>query len=348
MKLITSILAVAVMTSGAWAQNPSIIDNVKGKIDAVQQQKADGSDAALNAAGVPANQQSTKPAGGAAPSSSPSQTAPATAPTTAAKTAPATAAAPKTGQTAKPAAAAKTTPANKTAPAAKPAVAKAATAPAKPAAPQTTAKAAAVPATKAPAVQTKNSATVTTAAKPHDIFSPKPAAKAAKEPHWAPVVTAEGSTKPALKAEAKPSVPTTAATTKIAAVENPDAAPKAAEAPKAPKPEEKKWAMTGKRDPFFSPIVQQNNGGSGCSTGKKCLEIGQINVRGVVKSDGGFIAVVTNSLNKAYFLHESDPVFNGYVLKITGDSVVFQENVQDKFGKPLTREVVKRILTPAV
>jgi Tfp pilus assembly protein PilP len=115
---------------------------------------------------------------------------------------------------------------------------------------------------------------------------------------------------------------------------------------KQPKPEDKKWAMNGKRDPFFSPVVQQ--GGSGCSTGKKCLEIGNINLRGVVKSDSGFIAVVTNNLNKAYFLRENDPVFNGYVVKITGDSVVFQETVQDKLGKPFTREVVKRIFTPAV
>jgi hypothetical protein len=112
------------------------------------------------------------------------------------------------------------------------------------------------------------------------------------------------------------------------------------------KAEDKKWAMSGKRDPFFSPVVQQQ--GSGCSTGKKCLEIGNINVRGVVKSDNGFIAVVTNNLNKAYFLRENDPVFNGYVVKITGDSVTFQETVQDKLGKTSTREVTKRIVTPAV
>jgi Tfp pilus assembly protein PilP len=92
--------------------------------------------------------------------------------------------------------------------------------------------------------------------------------------------------------------------------------------------------------------VQQN--GSGCSTGKKCLEIGAINLRGVVKSDSGFIAVVTNNLNKAYFLRENDPVFNGYVVKITGDSVVFQETILDKLGKSFTREVVKKIYTPAV
>ena len=143
--------------------------------------------------------------------------------------------------------------------------------------------------------------------------------------------------------------PKHAAATKIAAEEKSATPGQAtAEAAKpAPKPEEKKWAMSGKRDPFFSPVVQQASG-SGCSTGKKCLEIGQINVRGVVKSDGGFIAVVTNSMNKAYFLHENDPVFNGYVMRITGDSVVFQETVQDKLGKPFTREVTKRIVTPAV
>jgi len=88
--------------------------------------------------------------------------------------------------------------------------------------------------------------------------------------------------------------------------------------------------------------------GSGCSSGKKCLEIGEVNLRGVVHSENGFIAVVSNGLNKAYFLRENDPVFNGYVVKITGDSIVFQETLQDRLGKTFTREVVKKITTPAV
>ena len=100
--------------------------------------------------------------------------------------------------------------------------------------------------------------------------------------------------------------------------------------------------MNGKRDPFFSPVVQQQ-GGSGCSTGKKCLEIGNINLRGVVKSDAGFIAVVTNNLNKAYFLRENDAVYNGVVSKITPDSVVFRENALDASGKMVVRDVVKRL-----
>jgi len=108
-----------------------------------------------------------------------------------------------------------------------------------------------------------------------------------------------------------------------------------------------KYAANGRRDPFISPVVS-HAGGSGCNTGKKCLEIGAINLRGVVHSESGFIAVVSNGVNKAYFLRENDPVFNGYVVKITGDSIVFQETLQDRLGKSFTREVVKKITTPAV
>ena len=88
--------------------------------------------------------------------------------------------------------------------------------------------------------------------------------------------------------------------------------------------------------------------GSGCSSGKRCLAIDQINLKGIVKADSGMIAVVVNSLDKAYFLRENDPVFNGFVVKITGDSIIFKETVQDRLGKPLTREVTKKITTSAV
>jgi AMIN domain len=227
-------------------------------------------------------------------------------------------------------------------------------APAKASSPASAVKAAIPPAQ--PTVAAKS-----VAAAPKTVVVNAPASKAAptSKPDAKQLVQAAPATKIAAPATGAAKAPgTTPATTKIAsttiaasmskaspAVNGPPAPAKGAVAAK-PKQEEKKWALSGKRDPFFSPVVQQN--GSGCSTGKKCLEIGAINLRGVVKSDAGFIAVVTNNLNKAYFLRENDPVFNGYVVKITGDSVVFQETIQDKLGKSFTREVVKRIFTPAV
>ena len=303
MKLTTGILAVAMMAGGAWAQNPDAIDNARSVAKSLQQKQANDTDAALNAAGVPAK--SAKPAPGAP--------APAVKPATIPGSKPAPAPVP---------AKAAVKPASAPASAAKPA-AKSATA----AKSQTTAAktAALKPAAAKPAVVAKTSPKTAAPRKPQVKSSAVARNEAAKE-------SAKQSKEQVSPFAGKPEAGDTA---------------KNGDAPKQPKPEDKKWAMSGKRDPFFSPVVQ-NAGGSGCSTGKKCLEIGQINVRGVVKSDSGFIAVVTNSLNKAYFLRENDPVFNGYVVRITGDSVVFQETVQDKLGKPFTREVVKRLFTPAV
>ncbi|HEX4488241.1 MAG TPA: hypothetical protein VH088_18325 [Terriglobales bacterium] len=117
---------------------------------------------------------------------------------------------------------------------------------------------------------------------------------------------------------------------------------------KAENPAQTTARMTGRRDPFVSPVVSQAMVASGCSTGKRCLAVDQIALKGVVKSDGGMIAVVVNSVEKAYFLRENDPVFNGYVVKITGDSIIFKETVHDQLGKPFQREVTKKITTPAV
>src|SRR6266700_1242916 len=118
--------------------------------------------------------------------------------------------------------------------------------------------------------------------------------------------------------------------------------------PAQPKKQAEVINLTGRRDPFISPVVNRSMVGSGCSTGKRCMSIGEVNLKGVVKADTGMIAVVVNTMNKAYFLRENDPVFNGYVVKITGDSIIFKETLQDKLGKPFTREVTKKIPTPAV
>ncbi len=107
--------------------------------------------------------------------------------------------------------------------------------------------------------------------------------------------------------------------------------------------------MENKRDPFVSPIVRAAGGpGAVCESGKKCLMVDQIQLKGIVKSPNGFIAVVENSMKRAYFLRENDPVFNGSVEKITADSVVFREAVTDRLGKQSTREVVKKVNAPVV
>jgi Tfp pilus assembly protein PilP len=205
-------------------------------------------------------------------------------------------------------------------------------------------KAAMAPAKSVAPAKTTAPAPTQAATKPQAPAKAQAASKA--QSPMAPKV-AKTSPKPEVKVAAKPDVKAAAKPAVKAAANTPKPAGSEAEASKPDKQEDKKYSMTGKRDPFISPVVNRQ-GGSGCSTGKKCLDIEQIALHGVVKSDNGMIAVVTNGLNKAYFLRENDPVFNGYVVKITVDSIVFKETFQDRLGKPFTKDVVKRILTPAV
>ena len=118
----------------------------------------------------------------------------------------------------------------------------------------------------------------------------------------------------------------------------------AAPGPKAASPR-------GRRDPFVSPVklVEDSlRSSAACSTGARCLLIDQIQLKGIVKTTSGMIAMVENGARKQYNLRENDPVFNGFVLKITGDSIVFRQNTTDALGKASTKEVVKRVTVPVV
>ncbi len=196
----------------------------------------------------------------------------------------------------------------------------------------------AISASPAPKAAATKPAPATTASKP-----------VVKAQHAAPVKVT------AVKAAAKPAAKKkTLAKTKTKPAPSPSQGEVAVQDAKSGDPKDAKndaskpINLTGRRDPFVSPVVAHSMTGSGCSTGKRCLAIDQIALKGVVRSDVGMIAVVVNAVNKAYFLRENDPVFNGYVVKITGDSIIFKETIQDKVGKPFEREVTKKITTPAV
>jgi Tfp pilus assembly protein PilP len=231
----------------------------------------------------------------------------------------------------------------------KPAVKAPAPVNAKPAAPAAATK----PAPAAPAAATKPApANPAAATKPAPATATKPvahapAAAAKAAPAAAKAVTnaapskkplvAEGKKQPVAKAEPKP---------EAKPADNPSAVAKPALAKESTA--SRVSSTAGKRDPFVSPIVRASAGGPACETGKRCLMVDQILLKGIVKAPSGFIAVVENPMKRAYFLRENDPVFNGSVIKITDDSVVFREATTDKLGKQSMREVVKKVNAPVV
>jgi Tfp pilus assembly protein PilP len=211
---------------------------------------------------------------------------------------------------------------------------------------------AAKPAAHTPVAKTEPAKTVVVAAKPVVAVKPVVAAKpvvAGKATVVAtPAVAVAKGADPFTNKKKEPAkslpvvakAPETPRVGKVVAVnENKPAEPK--------KSEEKKLTAAERRDPFISPVVRMGPMGAGCSSGKRCLAIDQIALKGVVKSENGMIAVVVNSMDKAYFLRENDPVFNGYVTKITPDSIMFKETFHDKLGKEATRDITKTISRPA-
>src|SRR4030081_2641151 len=82
------------------------------------------------------------------------------------------------------------------------------------------------------------------------------------------------------KSQAKPA-PTVPKSNPPAAASAAHSSPGSAEGAPSEEPvvPDGKYAANGRRDPFISPVVS-HAGGSNCNTGKKCLEIGAINLRG--------------------------------------------------------------------
>ncbi len=168
-------------------------------------------------------------------------------------------------------------------------------------------------------------------------------AKPAQTTKTAQSSTAKSATPAKHQAAAAKSTPAKAAEKKPAAKQVPAANTAETKAPEAGEQKtEEKVSAKNRRDPFVS-IVMSREGPPCAGGGKKCLAIDQVILQGVVRSPNGPIAVVSGGTNKTYFLRENDPVYNGVVVKISPDSILFRETVMDRLGKTSQRDVVKKI-----
>jgi Tfp pilus assembly protein PilP len=118
----------------------------------------------------------------------------------------------------------------------------------------------------------------------------------------------------------------------------------------APKPAAEPEAKTARRDPFESLTSRQEAASKVAANlppGKAGLQVASLRLDGIVKSQSGMIAVVTNPQARTYFLREGDQLYDGKVDKIALDGVSFHEVGKDAFGKPVERQVNKRIYSSA-
>lgn len=105
-----------------------------------------------------------------------------------------------------------------------------------------------------------------------------------------------------------------------------------------------------RRDPFESLIGRkqaQDALAKNLPPGKAGLQVGTLRLDGIVKSANGMIAVVANPQQRTYFLREGDQLYDGKVEKISMEGVTFHEEGKDAFGKPVERQVNKRLYSSA-
>ena len=210
-----------------------------------------------------------------------------------------------------------------------------------------------------PKAPTKAAAPVQPAKAPVQAPAPAQPAKApAKAP--APPQPAKAPVQapaPAQPAKAPAKAPANAnPPAKAAAAQAPAKAPAAAKAPakeavkKPAKPPVEKPAelkVSGVRRDPFDPLMNKPSQGTetpqALPPGKAGLVVGTLRIDGIVGGVHGMIAIVSNPQQRVYFLREGDKLYDGSVQHITIEAVSFQEVGKDAFGKPLERQVTKRL-----
>ena len=172
----------------------------------------------------------------------------------------------------------------------------------------------------------------------------KPAPQAAKPAAPAPGIPAPQAAKPAGKPKGKPAAkPAAKATAKKSPGKR---TAKAVEKPATPgsRPAAESEVRQARRDPFESLLGRQGSKTAGpLPPGIRGLQVSTLRLDGLVKAPNGMIAVVSNPQARTYFLREGDHLFDGSVEKISMDGVSFHEEGKDAFGKPVERQVNKRI-----
>lgn len=112
-------------------------------------------------------------------------------------------------------------------------------------------------------------------------------------------------------------------------------------------PDSYHYDAQGRRDPFQSLIGPAPKLQSGQRpVGPQGFLIDEIKIQGVVKTkQQGLVAMINGPDNKSYLVKIGDKVLDGEIIRITPNSIVFRQEVNDPTRIERFREVVKEIVS---
>ncbi|OFW06886.1 MAG: hypothetical protein A3H96_14585 [Acidobacteria bacterium RIFCSPLOWO2_02_FULL_67_36] len=123
----------------------------------------------------------------------------------------------------------------------------------------------------------------------------------------------------------------------------PGAKPPAAEAP-APAPTYS-YDPGGRRDPFISLLGRGSDPRLSGSrpVGLPGVLINEISLKGIVKDQNGYFAMIQGPDNKPYTLRAGDKLMDGSVKTVLPGAVVFMQDVNDPLSLIKQREIKKTL-----
>jgi Tfp pilus assembly protein PilP len=141
-------------------------------------------------------------------------------------------------------------------------------------------------------------------------------------------------------AAAQPPAPPPATTSPAPA----QTAPAPAAQPATPAPAYS-YEAEGRRDPFVSLLGRGSDPRAIANRppGVPGLLIDELSVKGVIKDRAGYVAMIQGPDNKTYMVRPGDKLMDGSVKSITGDSVVFSQDVNDPLSTVKQREKIKKL-----
>jgi hypothetical protein len=100
----------------------------------------------------------------------------------------------------------------------------------------------------------------------------------------------------------------------------------------------------GRRDPFRSLLVRADKGAPGQRPpGLAGIAIDDIILQGLWRTRAGYVAQIRGTDNKSHLLRAGDQLFDGEVLRIGPNEVIFRQNLNDPQSVKPFRDITKQL-----
>jgi hypothetical protein len=100
----------------------------------------------------------------------------------------------------------------------------------------------------------------------------------------------------------------------------------------------------GRRDPFRSLLVRPERGMPGQRPpGIAGIVIDDVILQGIWRTRAGYVAQIRGTDNKSYLLRSGDQLFDGEVLRIGPNEVIFRQNLNDPQSVKPFRDITKQL-----